>query len=76
MFSITKVFNKGLDEKDKKERLLKRLKSLEGKNEKQLKAVKHQGKKQLDVIKIQGENKLKTIEEDEKIVYLRKQIYP
>ena len=32
---LGKVFNKGLDESDKKEGLLKRLKSIEGKNEQQ-----------------------------------------
>ena len=36
IFSIAKVFNKRLDEKDKKEELLKRFKNIEGKNEKQL----------------------------------------
>ena len=44
---LGKVFNKGLDESDKKERLLKRLKNIEGKDEEQLKAIKDQGKKQL-----------------------------
>ena len=34
-----KVFNKGLDDKDKKERVLKRLETIEGKNEEQLKAI-------------------------------------
>ena len=78
---IGKVFNKGLDEIDKKEALLKRLKSIEGKNrdqldaikdqgEKQLDAIKDQGEKQLDVIEKQTENKLKMVEKDE-IVYLQ-----
>ena len=35
--SLIKVFNKGLDEKGKKEGFLKRLKNIEGKNEEQLK---------------------------------------
>ena len=42
------MFNKGLDEDDKKEGLFKRLKSTEDKNEKQLKAIEDHGKKQLD----------------------------
>ena len=77
---LGKVFNKGLDESDKKEALLKRLKSIEGKNRDQLDAIKDQGEKQLDPIKDQGEkqldviekqteNKLKMVEKDE-IVYL------
>ena len=37
---LGKVFNLGLDEKDKKEGLLRRLKNIEGKDEKQLKALK------------------------------------
>ena len=48
---LGKFFNKGLKEEDKKEGLLKRLKNIEGKNEKQLKAIKDQGKKQLKEIK-------------------------
>ena len=59
---IGKVFNKGLDESDKKEGLLKRLKNIEGKNKQQLNEIKHQGERQLDVIEKQEENKLKTIE--------------
>ena len=72
---IGKVFNKRLDESDKKEGLLKRLKNIEGENkdqldaikdqgEKQLDAIKDQGKKQLDAIKKQKENKSKIIEKD------------
>ena len=38
-----KVFNKGLDEVDKKKKDL-RLKNSEGKNEEQLKAIRDQGK--------------------------------
>ena len=45
IFSIGKVFNNGLDEKDKKEGFLERLKNIEGKNEKPLKAIKDQEKK-------------------------------
>ena len=47
-----KIFNKGSDEeKDKKEGLLKRLKNIDGKNEKQLKAIEDHRKKQLEEIK-------------------------
>ena len=42
-----KVFNKGLDEKDKKEGLLKRLRNIETKNEEQLKANSFLKKKNL-----------------------------
>ena len=47
---LGKVFNKGLDESDKKEGLLKRLKNIEGKNKDQLDAIRDQGEKQLNVI--------------------------
>ena len=39
---LGKVFNKGLNESDKKEGLLKRLKNIEGKNKDQLDATKDQ----------------------------------
>ena len=39
-----------MKEEDKKERLLKRLKNIEGKNKNKLKAIKDQGKKQLKVL--------------------------
>ena len=45
------VFNKRLNESDKKEGLLKRLKNVEDKNEQQLEAINDQGEKQLDAIK-------------------------
>ena len=48
---LGKVFNKGLDERDKKEGILKRLKNIEGKNKEQLDA---QSEKQLNVIKDHG----------------------
>ena len=70
---LGKVFNKGLDESDKKEVLLKRLKNIEGKNKDQLDAIKDQGENQLDAIKNQGK-KLKMDEEDHKIVYLKNKI--
>ena len=44
------VFNKGLDISDKKERLLKKLKNIEGRNEQQLELIKNQGEKQLNPI--------------------------
>ena len=62
-----------MDESDKKEGLLKRLKNIEGKNKEQLDEIKHQGERQLDAIDKQKENKLKIIEKD-KIVYLRNEI--
>ena len=47
---LGKVSNKVLDESDKKEGLLKRLKNIEGKDEEQLKAIKEQGAKQLQIL--------------------------
>ena len=51
IIKVLKVFNSyfGLDESDKKEGLLKRLKNIEGKSEQQLDAIKNQGKKQLQI---------------------------
>ena len=54
---LGKVFNKALDESDKKEGLLKRLKNIEGKNEQQLDAIRDQGENQLDAIKNYGAKK-------------------
>ena len=45
---LGKTFDKGLSEDDKKERLFKRLKNLEDKNEKQLKAIENKNEKPLD----------------------------
>ena len=46
---LGKIFTKGLEkEEDKNERLLKRLKNIEDKNEKQLKAIEDKNEKQLD----------------------------
>ena len=46
---LGKIFTKGLEkEEDKNERLLKRLKNTEDKNEKQLKAIEDKNEKQLD----------------------------
>ena len=61
IFSIGKVFNKRSDEKDKKERLLKRLKNIEDKNEKQLDETEYQGERQLDMIDKHGIKHLNTI---------------
>ena len=48
---LSKFFNKGLKEEEKKEGPLKILKNIEGKNEQQLKAIEDQGNKQLNTIK-------------------------
>ena len=63
---LGKVFNKGLDESDKKEGLLKRLKNIEGKYKDQLDAIKDQGEKLLETIKYQGEMQLNEIERKKK----------
>ena len=55
------IFNKVLEEGDKKEGLLKRLKNVADKNEAQLKATEYQVEKQLKVIKNQGKNQLYAI---------------
>ena len=68
---LGKVLNNGPDETDKKERLLKTLKSIEGKSKEQLDAIKDQGEKQLDAVEKQKENKIKKFQKNEKIVYLR-----
>ena len=75
-----KVFNKGMDESDTNNGLLRILKNIEGKNkdqldgikdqgERQLEAIRDQGEKQLDAIERRKQKKVKTIEKDE-IVYL------
>ena len=45
---LGKIFNKGLNEDNKKEGLFKRLKNIKDKIEKELKAIEDYGKKQLD----------------------------
>ena len=50
---MNKFFNKGLEEKDKKERLLKRLKNMEEKKAKQLKAIEDQERNNLMQLKKQ-----------------------
>ena len=47
---LGKIFNKGLEEDNKNDRILKRLKNVKGKNEEQFKAIKEQEEKQLKVI--------------------------
>ena len=44
---LGKVFNKGLDEENKKQELFKWLENIKGKNEEQLKAIQVQGKKRI-----------------------------
>ena len=63
--SLGKVFNKEFDETDQKEGLLKRLKSIEGKNKEQLDEIEYQRKRQLDVIEEQGKNNLEAINKQE-----------
>ena len=70
---LGKVFNKGLDESDKTEELLKRLKNIACKNKDQLDTIKDQGEKQFDAIEKQKENILTIVEKDE-IVYLEDKI--
>ena len=64
---LRKVFNKGLDESDKKEGLLERLKNIEGKNKDRLDPIKDQGEKQSNAIKDQGKNQLDAIERQKEI---------
>ena len=58
---LGKVFNKGLNESDKKEGLLKRLKNTEGKNKEQLDKIKDHGERQLHAIEKQEKKNLKGI---------------
>ena len=48
---MSKFFNKGLKEEDKREGLLKRLKNIEDKNEEQLKAIEDQKEVQTKIIR-------------------------
>ena len=61
-----KVFNKRLDEADKKEVILKRLKNIEDKNKYQVDEIEYQGKRQLDVIEKQRKKNLEAINKQEK----------
>ena len=56
-YSLRTFFNKGLEQKGKKEGLLKRLSNIEGKNEEQLEAIKDQGEKQLQVLPKKADKK-------------------
>ena len=60
------VFNKGLDESDKKQGPLKRLKNIEGKNKDQLDQIEYQGERQLDAIEKQGKKNLEAINKQKK----------
>ena len=46
---LGKIFNKGLDESDKKERLLKRLKNVEDKSGKQIKMIENKKDNKLSI---------------------------
>ena len=59
---LGKVFNNGLDESDKTEGLLKRLKNIEGKNKKQLEEIECRGKRQLDATEGKNKDQLDEIE--------------
>ena len=63
---LGKVFNKGLDESDKKEGLLKRLKNTKGRNKEQLDEIKYREERQLDAVEKQGKKNLEAISKQEK----------
>ena len=63
---LGEVFTKGLEENDKDERLLKRLKNIEGKNKDQLDEIEYQGQNQLDAIKEQEKKNLISIKKQGK----------
>ena len=63
---MDKDFNKGLEKEEKKEELLKRLRNIEGQNEKQLNEIEYQGERQLDMIDKQGKKQLHAINKQEK----------
>ena len=54
---LSKIFNKGLSDDDKKEGLFKRLENIKNKNEEQLQATKDQGQKQFQKLKYIEESK-------------------
>ena len=58
---LGKVLTKWLNKDDKKDRLFKRLKNIEGKNEEQLKAIKYHGGNQLKAIEDLKDKQLETI---------------
>ena len=53
---LGKIFNKGLDKDDQKERLFKRLENIKDNNEEHLKLVKDQLEKQPSTIKVKNPN--------------------
>ena len=63
---LGKVFNKGLDESDKKEGLLKRLKNTKGRNKEQLDEIKYREERQLDAVEKQEKKNLEAISKQEK----------
>ena len=63
---FSKVFNKTLEEGDRKEGLLKRLKNIEDKNKEQLHGMEYQGERQLDMINKQGKKQQELIKKQEK----------
>ena len=64
---MSKVFNKGLEEEDKKEGHLKKLKNIEDKNKKQSDKIKDQGERQPNMV---NEKK----KEPRKVVRLKDQL--
>ena len=74
---LGKIFNKGLDKDDKKERLFKRLENIKDKNEEQLQEIRDQGEKQLKELKNIAKNKtLKAIDEISKKNYEANKLVP
>ena len=72
--SLGQIFNKGLDSNERKEGLLKKLKSLEDKADNQLLAIEDQGNRQLDLInEINNENR-KINFENKRLKRLKKEI--
>ena len=58
---LGKIFNKGLDKDDQRERFFKRLENIKDKNKEQLQAIKDQGEKQLKELKNIAKSKTLTI---------------
>ena len=81
-FRLGKVFNKGLDESDKKEGLLKRLKNIEDKSENQQKMIKNEKDDQLGInsaadmiyekLSPEAKNMLAKISNQEKLINYKK----
>ena len=76
MYPLGKVFNKGFDEKDKKEGILKGLKHIEDKNEEQQKMIENKESKQLGIKSVinvfelsqEAKNILRTISNQERSI--------